>query len=128
MKLASLKEGGRDGTLVVVDRELKTATKVPEIASSLQSALDNWEKTSPNLEKVYRSLCEGKEVKAFPLQVKELASPLPRAYQWADGSAYLNHVELVRKARGAQMPPEFLHDPLMYQGASDAFIGPVEPK
>ena len=127
MKLASLKKGGRDGTLVVVDRKNEKATAVSEIAPTMQSLLDNWEECFSRLEKVYQSLCEGGEKNAFPLDHKTLASPLPRAYQWADGSAYLNHVELVRKARGAVMPKEFLVDPLMYQGGSDSFIGPQDP-
>ena len=128
MKLASLKKGGRDGTLVVVDRKNQRATPVPNIATTLQSALERWQECAPLLEEAYQSLCAGKEERdTFSLDDTMLASPLPRAYQWADGSAYLNHVELVRKARGAVMPPEFLMDPLMYQGGSDSFIGPCDP-
>ncbi|MGE0735764.1 MAG: fumarylacetoacetate hydrolase family protein [Alphaproteobacteria bacterium] len=126
MKLASLKEGGRDGTLVVVSRDLKRAIKVPEVARTLQAALDDWTTSSQKLRAVYRDLNEGHASGAFDLDPHKLAAPLPRAYQWCDGSAYLNHVELVRKARGAEMPPSFLNDPLMYQGGSDSFIGPCD--
>jgi fumarylacetoacetate (FAA) hydrolase len=131
MKLATLKEGGRDGTLVVVSRDLALAVKVPTLARTLQAALDNWRDVHSELAAVYRLLnedhlnCCGEE-RAFKLDVARLASPLPRAYQFADGSAYLNHVELVRKARGAEMPPSFYTDPLMYQGGSDSFLGPCE--
>ncbi len=123
MKLASLKHA-RDGSLVVVDKALQFAVKVPDIAPTLQHALDNWADLAPRLERVYENLNQGKAGGSFPLDMAQLHSPLPRAYQWADGSAYLNHVELVRKARGAEMPPEFLKDPLMYQGCSDAFLAP----
>lgn len=126
MKLASLKSG-RDGSLVVVSRDLTKAIKVPEIAKTLQNALDSWEKTSPLLEKVYQDLNDGKISNTVAFDSKNTASPLPRAYQWVDGSAYVNHVELVRKARGAEMPPSFWTDPLMYQGCSDSFIGPNDP-
>jgi fumarylacetoacetate (FAA) hydrolase len=131
MKLATLKEGGRDGTLVVVSRDLSMAVKVPAVARTLQAALDDWHDVHSELASVYRLLnedhlnCCGDE-RAFRLDVARLASPLPRAYQFADGSAYLNHVELVRKARGAEMPPSFYTDPLMYQGGSDSFIGPCD--
>ena len=129
MKRATLKEGGRDGTLVVVSRDLSVAVKVPTIARTLQAALDSWRDVQAELAAVYRLLnenhlnCCGDE-RAFSLDHARLASPLPRAYQFADGSAYLNHVELVRKARGAEMPPSFYTDPLMYQGGSDSFLGP----
>lgn len=126
MKLASLKHG-RDGTLVVVDKALQFAVKVPEIAATLQQALDNWAEAAPRLQKTYENLNQGKAGGSFPFHVEDCHSPLPRAYQWADGSAYLNHVELVRKARGAEMPPEFLKDPLMYQGCSDSFLAPRDP-
>ncbi|HEY8279642.1 MAG TPA: fumarylacetoacetate hydrolase family protein [Bdellovibrionota bacterium] len=126
MKLASLKHG-RDGQLVVVDKALQNAVKVPEIAPTLQAALDNWATAAPRLQAVYGDLCAGKAKGAFPFKAEDAHSPLPRAYQWADGSAYLNHVELVRKARGAEMPKEFLTDPLMYQGCSDAFLAPTDP-
>ena len=126
MKLASLKNG-RDGSLIVVDKALQKAVKVPEIAPTLQAALDSWSSAAPRLQRVYNELCTGEAARTFPFRADECHSPLPRAYQWADGSAYLNHVELVRKARGATMPPEFLTDPLMYQGCSDAFLAPNDP-
>ena len=125
MKLASLRSG-RDGQLIVVNKTLTKAVKVPEIAPTLQAALDNWCEAAPKLKKIYDDLCAEK-ISSFPFRVEDSSSPLPRAYQWLDGSAYLNHVELVRKARGAEMPKEFLTDPLMYQGCSDSFIGPMEP-
>ena len=125
MKLASLKSG-RDGILILVDKNLQKAVKVPHIAATLQAALDRWTEVRPALEASYSALCTGKCADAFPFDPKQPASPLPRSYQWADGSAYLNHVELVRKARGAEMPKEFLTDPLMYQGCSDSFIGPTD--
>ena len=124
MKLGSLKEGGRDGTLVVVDRKLERAVKVPEIAPTMQAALDTWAESAPKLAEVYTGIAGNAD--AFALDIEALASPLPRAYQWVDGSAYVNHVELVRKARGATMPENFWTDPLMYQGCSDSFIGPRE--
>ncbi|NNG05658.1 MAG: fumarylacetoacetate hydrolase family protein [Inquilinus sp.] len=131
MKLASLKMGGRDGTLVVVNRDLTKAVAVPGIAPTLQVALENWQELAPELKSVCRLLNqgEGRDILPFDRLLAEggCASPLPRAYQWADGSAYLNHVELVRKARGAEMPTSFLTDPLMYQGGSDRFIGPRDP-
>jgi len=127
MKLATLKEGGRDGTLIVINQELTKGVRVAEIALTLQTVLDDWHKLSPQLLEIYKALCQGSVQNSFPINFQELASPLPRAYQWADGSAYLNHVELVRKARGAEMPPEFKLDPLMYQGGSDSFIGPCDP-
>ncbi|GLI91881.1 fumarylacetoacetate hydrolase family protein [Methylocystis echinoides] len=125
MKLASLK-GGRDGRLVVVSRDLTRAALAGEIAPTLQAALDNWAETAPLL----RSLAERVEAETtttFRFRERDCASPLPRAYQWADGSAYVNHVRLVRKARGAEMPDSFLTDPLIYQGGSDAFLGPRDP-
>jgi fumarylacetoacetate (FAA) hydrolase len=125
LKLASLKEGGRDGTLLVVERDLTWAVSVPEIAPTLQAALEDWHKVAPKLDKVYRDLNTGKST-GFALNIADLASPLPRAYQFLDGSAYLAHVERVRKARGAEMPPSFLTDPLMYQAASDGFLAPHE--
>ncbi|MBY6260429.1 FAA hydrolase family protein [Azospirillum sp. 412522] len=126
MKLASLKAGGRDGTLVVVSRDLTRATPVPEIARTLQAALDDWMALAPRLEEAYRALNDDPAA-GQPFDAAEAASPLPRAYQWADGSAYVNHVELVRKARGAEMPPSFWTDPLMYQGCSDSFLAPTDP-
>lgn len=125
MKLASLKDG-RDGTLVVVSRDLRWQMPVPEIAPSLQRALDDWAVVAPALQGVYDELnAPGAGTAAF--DATRAHAPLPRAYQWADGSAYVTHVELVRKARGAEMPSSFWTDPLMYQGGSDSFIGPCDP-
>lgn len=123
MKLASLKRGGRDGTLVVANREMTKAVTVPNIATTLQAALDNWTKAGPALSLIYARLQNNELNDDFDLAPTQLAAPLPRAYHWADGSAYVTHVELVRKARGAELPASFWHDPLMYMGASDAFIG-----
>jgi fumarylacetoacetate (FAA) hydrolase len=123
MKLGSLKNGQRDGQLVVVSRDLEFAVTVPAIASSLQQALEDWHTKHPALEEVSQRLNAGKAADAFPLDVNLLAAPLPRAYQWADGSAYLVHSELVRKARGAEVTPELWHDPLMYQGCGDSLLG-----
>ncbi|KAF0166912.1 MAG: putative fumarylacetoacetate hydrolase [Rhodocyclaceae bacterium] len=127
MKLATLKQGGRDGTLVVVSRDLARCQAVPEIAKTLQQALDNWGEALAKLELVYAMLNNGHGRHAIAFEPRHCNSPLPRAYQWADGSAYINHVELVRKARGAELPPEFHVDPLMYQGGSDSFVGPCDP-
>ncbi|RYF00119.1 MAG: 2-keto-4-pentenoate hydratase, partial [Oxalobacteraceae bacterium] len=127
MKLATLKTGGRDGTLVVVSRDLVTCQAVPDIAPTLQAALDDWEGAAPKLRAVYEVLNAGTAPDAASFIEQECASPLPRAFQWADGSAYINHVELVRKARGATVPPSFYTDPLMYQGGSDSFAGPCDP-
>lgn len=124
MKLATLKQGGRDGTLIVVDRTLTRYTPVPQIAATLQAALDNWEQVEPQLQTVYDALNRNDVADAKPFDSNAVHSPLPRAYQWADGSAYVNHVELVRRARGAELPASFWTDPLMYQGGSDSFIGP----
>lgn len=130
LKLASLKEGGRDGTLVVVSRDLTRAVRVPSIAPTLQVAIENWAELAPQLKSIYRLLNQGHGTDSLSftelLAMGACASPLPRAYQWVDGSAYLNHVELVRKARGAEMPASFWEDPLMYQGGSDRFIGPTD--
>ncbi|MDX1297919.1 MAG: fumarylacetoacetate hydrolase family protein [Pseudomonas sp.] len=126
MKLASLKHG-RDGELVVVSRDLSRAVKVPSIAATLQAALDNWAQAKPKLEALYQRLNDGLEEGAFAFEQAACHSPLPRAYHWADGSAYVNHVELVRKARGAEIPESFWHDPLMYQGGSESFIPPHSP-
>jgi fumarylacetoacetate (FAA) hydrolase len=125
MKLASLRHG-RDGTLVVVSSDLAHYIAVPHIAFTLQGALDAWHETAPRLMRVYELLNEGEAEGAKPFVASECAAPLPRAYQWADGSAYVTHVELVRRARGAEMPPSFWTDPLMYQGGSDSFIGPCD--
>lgn len=124
MKLASLKAGGRDGTLVVVSRDLTRAVAVPEIARTLQAALDDWARCAPPLAAVSERLNAGAAKDAVSFDPTAAASPLPRAYQWADGSAYLHHAELVRKARKAEMPQSLYGDPLMYQGGSDSFIGP----
>jgi fumarylacetoacetate (FAA) hydrolase len=125
LKLASLKHG-RDGRLVVVSRDLAWYAEADAIAPTLQAALDDWERCEPLL----RALAESLEL-GLPPELRfhehEAASPLPRAYQWADGSAYVNHVALVRQARGAEMPKSFWTDPLMYQGGSDAFLGPRDP-
>ncbi len=127
MKLATLKHGGRDGTLVVVSRDLTRCQSVGGVARTLQHALDEWDVVKPELESVYDALNHGEARHAQPFDPRECHSPLPRAFQWADGSAYINHVELVRKARGAELPPEFHTDPLMYQGGSDSFVGPRDP-
>ena len=127
MKLATLKTGGRDGRLIVVSRDLKRAVAASEVALSLQVVLDDWHGKAPKLAQLSAALNSGRAADAFDFDPNRCASPLPRAYQWADGSAYVNHVELVRKARGAQMPPSFWADPLMYQGGSDTFLGPCDP-
>ena len=123
MKLASLK-GGRDGRLAVVSADLMRARLVPEIAPNLQAALDDWDATQPRLVEISRKLNAERMDGEFAFDPAACASPLPRAYQWADGSAYVTHVELVRKARGAELPPSFWTDPLLYQGGSDGFLGP----
>lgn len=125
MKLASLKHG-RDGRLVVVSQDLNWFTDAFLIAPTLQAALDDWDRCGPRLEALAESL-EHEAVPRGRFHERDAASPLPRAYQWADGSAYVNHVELVRKARGAEMPESFWTDPLMYQGGSDAFLSPRDP-
>ncbi|WP_280153642.1 fumarylacetoacetate hydrolase family protein [Piscinibacter sp. XHJ-5] len=123
MKLASYKDGSRDGQLVVVSRDLGTAHYATGIATRLQQVLDDWNFLSPQLEDLSHALNHGKARHAFAFDPRQCMAPLPRAYQWADGSAYINHVELVRKARGAEMPESFYTDPLMYQGASDDLLG-----
>ncbi len=125
MKLASLK-GGRDGVLVVVSRNLAWCAPADAIAPTLQAALDDWERCAPLLAGLAESLEHG-SVPALRFHERDAASPLPRAYQWADGSAYVNHVALVRRARGAQIPETFWTDPLIYQGGSDGFLGPRDP-
>ncbi|MDD0817055.1 fumarylacetoacetate hydrolase family protein [Curvibacter sp. HBC28] len=124
MKLATYKDGSRDGQLVVVSRDLSTAHYATGIASRLQQVLDDWNFLSPQLQDLYDQLNQGKTRHSFAFDPQQCMAPLPRAYQWADGSAYLNHVELVRKARNAEVPATFYSDPLMYQGGSDDFIGP----
>ncbi len=123
MKLATYKDGSRDGQLVVVSRDLTTAHYASGIATRLQQLLDDWNFVSPQLEDLYQTLNNGKARHAFDFEPEKCMAPLPRAYQWADGSAFINHVELVRKARNAEVPESFYTDPLMYQGGSDDFIG-----
>ena len=124
MKLATYKDGSRDGQLLVVSRDLSTAHYATGIASKLQQVLDDWNFLSPQLQDLYETVNNGKARHAFPFEPTQCMAPLPRAYQWADGSAFINHVELVRKARNADVPDTFYTDPLMYQGGSDDFIGP----
>lgn len=126
MKLATLRTGDRDGILVVVNRELAQARLVPHIALTLQAALDNWNEVEPELQKTYQLINEGIG-DCIPFDPDRIAAPLPRAYQWLDGSAYLSHIERVRKARGAQLPENLYHDPLMYQGTSDNLLGACDP-
>ena len=123
MKLATLRNGSRDGRLVVVSKDLTRATDAARIAPTLQAALDDWEHIASRLGQLAEQVEIG-SVPTFRFHEHDCESPLPRAYQWADGSAYINHVELVRKARGAEVPESFYDDPLMYQGGSDAFLGP----
>ena len=127
MKLATYKDGSRDGQLVVVSRDLSTAHYATGIAQRLQQVLDDWNFLAPQLEDLYQTLNSGKARHAFPFDPKQCMAPLPRAFQWADGSAYLNHVELVRASRNSEVPQSFYTDPLMYQGGSDDFIGPCDP-
>jgi fumarylacetoacetate (FAA) hydrolase len=127
MKLATLKSTNRDGALIVVSRDLSRAVSAASIAPTLQTALDGWPQTAPRLQALSDVLERGDCKDAFLLDPGMLAAPLPRAYQWLDGSAYLSHVERARKARGAEMPSEFRSDPLMYQGCSAPFLGPRDP-
>lgn len=124
MKLASLKTDGRDGTLIAVSKDLRNAIKVDGIVPTLQKAIENWQGVFPDLDESYSMLSAGQARDTFALDMKALASPLPRAYQWLDGSVYENHVQLVRKSRGAAMPENFKTSPLMYQGGSDVLLGP----
>ena len=126
MKLATYKDGSRDGQLVVVSRDLGSAHYATGIATRLQQALDDWNFISPQLQDLSETLNGGKARHAFPFDLRQCMAPLPRAYQWADGSAFVNHVELVRRARGAELPASFHTDPLMYQGGSDDFLGPCD--
>ena len=126
MKLATYKDGSRDGQLVVVSRDLSLAHYATSTATRLQQVLDDWNFLSPQLQDLYETLNNGKARHAFAFDPQLCMAPLPRAYQWADGSAYLNHVELVRKARNAEVPESFYSDPLMYQGGSDDFLGPCD--
>ncbi len=125
MKLATVKTAGRDGTLVVVNRDLTRAKSVPDIALTMQDALDEWTRSESLLQQVYHALNAG-GTDSLPFDPCQAAAPLPRAYQWLDGSAYLSHVERVRKARGADLPKSLFNDPLMYQGASDIMLGACE--
>ena len=127
MKFATLKDGSRDGQLVVVSKDLSQAHYATGIANTLQQALDDWAFISPQLEDVSVALNQGRARHAFAFDTAQCMAPLPRAFQWADGSAYLNHVELVRRARNATVPESFYTDPLMYQGGSDDFAGPRDP-
>ena len=127
MKLATLKSNeSRDGRLCVVRRDLKHAVMVPDIAHTLQAALDDWSNIQPKLAEISHEINLKHLKHSFDFTPHQCAAPLPRAYQWADGSAYVNHIELVRKARGAEMPDNFWTEPLMYQGGSDAFLGPYD--
>jgi fumarylacetoacetate (FAA) hydrolase len=125
VKLATLRNGTRDGQLVVVSRDLERALSVPAIAPTLQAALDDWSRIAPRLLEVSDRLAAGDVGDALPFDPHAALAPLPRAHHWVDGSAYVNHVELVRKARNADMPPSFWTDPLVYQGGSDDFIPPT---
>ena len=125
MKLATVRNSSRDGQLVIVNRNLTRALPVAHIAGTLQEALDNWSRCVPLLRDAAESLEQG-AVTSAPFRLDRVRAPLPRAFQWVDGSAYVNHVELVRKARGAEMPASFWNDPLVYQGGSDDFLGPTE--
>ncbi|WP_341890766.1 fumarylacetoacetate hydrolase family protein [Variovorax sp. YR752] len=126
MKLATYHDGSRDGQLVVVSRDLSSAHYASGIATRLQQVLDDWNFLSPQLEDLYLTLNHGKARHAFAFEPAKCMAPLPRAYQWADGSAFINHVELVRQARSAAVPESFYTDPLMYQGGSDDFLGPTD--
>ena len=125
MKLASLRNGARDGQLLVVSRDLTRAVPVPHVVPNLQAALDDWRRIAPRLEQVALDLEDGRAPGSFAFQATQVLAPLPRAHHWVDGSAYVNHVELVRKARGAEMPASFWTDPLVYQGGSDDFLPPT---
>jgi fumarylacetoacetate (FAA) hydrolase len=127
MKLATYKDGSRDGQLVVVSKDLQQAHFATDIAHTLQQVLDDWAFYAPQLQDLYQTLNHGKARHAFAFEPQMCMAPLPRAYQWADGSAYINHVELVRAARNSEVPATFYTDPLMYQGGSDDFIGPCDP-
>tara|TARA_R110000868_G_scaffold189695_2_gene433034 strand:+ start:81149 stop:82135 length:987 start_codon:yes stop_codon:yes gene_type:complete len=128
MKLASLKQGGRDGTLIVVSKDLKKYAIPKNIAKTMQEAIENWETLSTELQCVYNRLNDANPelIEALDLDMKYLAAPLPRSYQFLDGSVYLSHVELTRKSRGAEMPQNLYHDPLMYQGTGDNFMAAHE--
>jgi fumarylacetoacetate (FAA) hydrolase len=125
MKLATLNDGTRDGELLVVSRNLERAVPAGTIARTLQAALDNWRNAQPALADLAQRLDSGQAAGSLPFHPKSVMAPLPRAYHWVDGSAYVNHVELVRRARGAEMPASFWEDPLVYQGGSDDFLAPI---
>lgn len=127
MKLATLRRGGRDGRLAVVSRDLARAAVSEGIPPTLQAALDDWSANAPRLAAFAARLEAGEVEEAFPFDERDVHAPLPRAYQWVDGSAYVNHVELVRRARGVAMPLSLWTDPIMYQGGSDTFLGPRDP-
>jgi len=126
MKLASLRTGDRDGALIVVSKDLARGVLVPEIAATMQKAIESWDSVEPQLEKIYAQINVGPVKGSFDLEIAELESPFPRSYQFLDGSVYLHHMEKARKARGAEMPPNYKTEPLMYQGLSDRFCGPAE--
>ncbi|MFG1430256.1 fumarylacetoacetate hydrolase family protein [Xanthobacter sp. V2C-8] len=127
MKLGSLKEGGRDGTLVVVDKDLRRMVRATGIARTMQEAIENWDRVAPRLAGLSEALNSGSVSDAVPFDAALMASPFPRAFQFLDGSVYLHHMEKARKARGAAMPPNYKTEPLMYQGLSDHFCGPTDP-
>ena len=127
MRLASLKAGGRDGSLVIVDRSGRWAVGAGEVARTLQAALDDWVRVAPQLQSMEKLIDRRPVSQELTIAPSMLAAPLPRAYQWADGSAYLPHIERVRRARGAEPPASVREDPLIYQGGSDAFLGPTDP-
>jgi fumarylacetoacetate (FAA) hydrolase len=126
MKLASLRTGDRDGALIVVSKDLARGVLVPEIAATMQKAIESWDSVEPQLEKIYAQINVGPVKGSFDLEIAKLESPFPRSYQFLDGSVYLHHMEKARKARGAEMPPNYKTEPLMYQGLSDRFCGPAE--
>jgi fumarylacetoacetate (FAA) hydrolase len=126
VKLATLKDGTRDGRLVVVSRDLARAVPAGQVAPTMQDALDDWSRTAPQLEALHRRLERGEADGVIAFDPAQAMAPLPRAHHWVDGSAYVNHVELVRKARNAEMPPSFWADPLVYQGGSDDLLGPMD--
>ena len=127
MKLATLKAASRDGRLVVVSNSLLRAVEVPAIALTMQAALDDWGRVAPELRAVAERLEADAVPGSFALDLRQVTAPLPRAYQWCDGSAYLSHAELVRRARNTEMPASLYHDPLIYQGGSDQLQGPYDP-
>jgi len=126
MRLATLREGGRDGTLIVVRSDGQAFARASAVAPSLQAALDDWERRAPGLQALAAQLDAG-SAPALPLQLEALASPLPRAYEWVDGSSFLSHVRLVRRARGVEVPPDLESDPLVYQGGSGVLLAPTDP-